>query len=95
MTSPRSIAYALAAAGVLGVLAVLMRRLAQPSLSLAPLRDGGFALLLILLLLFCFANLWFYTTLAFEYVYGLSSLQTAAALVPAHVAGLCGAVLAG
>ncbi len=95
LTSPRSIAYALAAAGVLGVLAVLMRRLAQPSLSLAPLRDGGFALLLILLLLFCFANLWFYTTLAFEYVYGLSSLQTALALIPAQVAGLCGAVLAG
>ncbi len=86
---------ALAALGVLLVLAILMRRMSNPSLSLAPLKHGGFALLLFVLMLFGFANLWFYTTMAFQYIFGLSSLETAIAMIPCQVASLGGAALAG
>lgn len=78
-----------------GVIAVLMRRLASPSVSVEALRHGGFLLLLSVILLFCFANLWFYTTLAFQYVYGMSTLQTAWLMLPAQVASIFGAAVAG
>ncbi len=86
----------LALAGLAAVvLAVLMRRMTKPSLDLTPLRHGGFSLLLIVLMLFGFANLWFYTTMALEYIYGLTILQAAIAMIPAQVTALAGAALAG
>ena len=77
------------------ILVILMRKLKSPSLSLRPLRQGGFALLLIALMLFGFANLWFYTTMALQYIFGLSSMETAVAMIPAQLASLGGAALAG
>ncbi len=77
------------------VLAVLMRRLPMPSLSIGLLRHGALVILLVLLVLFGFANLWFYTTLAFEFIFGLSALQAAVALIPAQVAAILGALLGG
>ena len=77
------------------VLIVAMKRLPQPSLSLAPLRRGGLVLLLVVLILTMFANLWFYMTLALQYIYGLSSLQVALALAPAQIFTIVGAGLSG
>jgi hypothetical protein len=51
------------------------------------------SLLLIIVILTSFANLWFYLTIGFEYIYGLDALQTAVAMLPAQAAGIGGAVL--
>jgi len=95
LLSPTTVRMLLAGAVALGILVVMMRRMKNPTLSLAPLRRGGFALLLLVIMLFGFANLWFYTTMAFQYVFGLNSLQTALAMIPCQVASLGGAALAG
>lgn len=69
------------------------RRTTSPSLSLAALRQGGMSLLLIIVVLVSFANLWFYMTVGFQYVYGLDALQTAAVMLPAQLAGIGGAMI--
>ena len=69
------------------------RRTASPSLSLAALRHGGMSLLLIIVILVSFANLWFYLTVGFQYLYGLNALQTAVAMLPAQVAAIGGAAI--
>jgi MFS transporter, DHA2 family, multidrug resistance protein len=92
--SPQTLG-SLAGAGVcVVVLRVLNHRLASPSVSWAVLKDGGVFLLLAVLLLFSFANLWFYTTMALQYIFGLSVLQTAIAMLPAQVTAIFGAALA-
>ena len=78
-----------------GALAVSMRVIKSPSFSLAPLRNRGLVLLLVILLLTTFANLWFYTTLALEYVLGLTALEVAAVLIPAQFGSIIGAKIAG
>lgn len=70
------------------------RRTAVPSLSLAALRQGGMSLLLVIVILMSFANLWFYMTVGLQYVYALNALQTAVALLPAQGAGVAGALIA-
>lgn len=77
------------------VLIVAMKRMSHPSLSLAPLRHGGLVLLLIVLILTLFANLWFYMTMAFQYIWGLDSLQVALAMTPAQLVSIGGAAVAG
>ena len=74
---------------------IAMRRMSHPTLSLAPLRHGGLVLLLIVLILTMFANLWFYMTMALQYMFGLTSLQVAVVLVPAQLLTIIGAGLAG
>ena len=76
-------------------LVIAMRRMSRPTLSLAPLRHGGLVLLLIVLILTMFANLWFYMTLALQYMFGLTALQVALVLVPAQLATIAGAGLSG
>lgn len=71
----------------------LRRRGASPSLSLAALHQGGMSLLLIIVILVSFANLWFYITVGLQYVYGLNVLQTAVAMLPAQLAGIGGAMI--
>lgn len=70
-----------------------LRRAESPSLSLAALRQGGMFILLIVVILMSFANLWFYMTVGLQYVYGLNALQTAVALLPAQLAAILGAVI--
>lgn len=82
-------------AAALLVLIVAMRRISHPSLSLAPLRHGGLVLLLIVLILTLFANLWFYMTMAFQYIWGLDSLQVALAMTPAQLVSIGGAAVGG
>ena len=76
-------------------LAVAMRRLPKPSLSLVSLRHGGLLLILVVLLLTQFANLWFYMNLALQYVYGLTSLDTALILIPSQIVAVLAAAYAG
>jgi hypothetical protein len=62
-------------------------------LSIAAIRRGGMLVLLAVAILVPFANLWFYATMGFQYVYGLDVLQTAVVMIPAQLAGLAGAGL--
>ena len=77
----------------LAVLVVAYRRSSAPSLSTAALKQGGMLILLAVVIIIPFANLWFYGTMGFQYVYGLSVLQTAMVMIPAQLAGVLGAVL--
>ncbi|MFI0432305.1 MAG: MFS transporter [Candidatus Nanopelagicales bacterium] len=83
------------ALGALLALVIAMRRMTKPSLSLAPLRHGGLVLLLIVLILTLLANLWFYMTLGLQYIYGLTTMQVALAMVPSQIFTIGGAALAG
>lgn len=82
----------LVAAAVLGV---ALRRLPNPSFSFAPLRNAALVLLLVIVMLTMFANLWFYMTLALEHVYGLTALAVAIVLIPAQFGSIVGAKLGG
>jgi len=77
------------------VLVVALRKMSSPTLSLEPLRHGGLVLLLIVLILTMFANLWFYMTMALQYIFGLTSLQVAVAFVPVQLCSIAGAALSG
>ena len=83
--------------GVCGIgliaLLILFRRPGARSLSLDALRRGGMIILLAVVLLVPFANIWFYATVGYQYVYGLSVLQTALMMIPAQIAGVVGAIL--
>lgn len=82
------------AVAALAALYWAFRRTASPSLSLAALRQGGMFLLLIIVVLVSFANLWFYMTVGFQYLFGLNALQTALVMLPAQSAGIVGAMTA-
>lgn len=73
-------------------LVVLFRRPGKRSLSLAALRRGGMLVLLIVVLLVPFTYLWYYATMGFQYVFGLTVLQTALAMIPAQLAGVLSAI---
>lgn len=70
---------------------VLYRRFADPSLSIAPLKNGATSIILVVVLLVPVLNTFFYITIALEYMYGLSAFQTALYMVPAQAAGIVGA----
>lgn len=75
-------------------LVVVYRVLHSPSLSLQPLRRGGLALLFIVLILFSFANLYYYSMLLFEIVYGFTALGAAILMIPAQLGAMLGALVA-
>lgn len=76
-------------------LAVALRRLRRPTFSLTPLRGGGLVLLLVVLVLTMFANLWFYMTMGLQYIFGLDALGAAVVTVPAQMLSIVGSGLAG
>ena len=76
-------------------LAVLLRRTAHPTLDVGLLRRGGVLVMLAVVALWCFTQLWYYMTLAYEYVFGLSVLVTALLMVPAQLCAAIGARSAG
>ncbi len=76
-------------------LAAALRRAHQPSLDVAFLRNGGAVVMLAVVGLWCFTQLWYYMTLAYEYVFGLSVLVTALLMVPAQLCAAVGARSAG
>lgn len=76
------------------VASVVARRLvSEPSLDLTPLRNGGLVLLLVVLILTLFANLFFYMTMALQYVYSLPPVEVALAMTPAQLSAVLGAAL--
>lgn len=77
------------------VLVIQLRRTSSPTLDVDLLRRPGVALLLVVLGLWCFTQLWYYMTLAFEYVYGRSVLDTAVLMMVPQLCGVVGARLAG
>lgn len=74
---------------------VALRRAHRPSLNTAILHGRGMLLVLTVVALWCFTQLWYYMTLAYEYVFGLSVLITAALMVPAQASAAIGAHVAG
>ncbi len=70
--------------------AVLMRRLPKPTFSLAPLRVGRSRALLATIVVIPLINTVFFMTLAFQYLYGLTVLQTALVMIPAQAGAVLG-----
>jgi predicted MFS family arabinose efflux permease len=91
--STQTIVYAIASGVALLVLVVFYRRIPDPSLSLAPLRHGGVLILLVVLILFSFANLFYYNTLLYQVVYGYSALGAAVVMIPAQLGSIAGALV--
>ena len=81
--------------GAAVALAFALRLIRVPTLDLAPLRKGGLVLLLVVLILTLFANLFFYMTMALQYVYQLAPLEVAVAMVPAQICAVTGAAMSG
>ncbi len=76
-------------------LVIALRRLPDPTLSIAVLRNGGVLVLLAVVMLANLSNLWFFMNLAFQYVWDLSALQTALLLIPAQLLVIVAARIAG
>lgn len=91
--STQTIVYAIASGVALLVLVIFYRRIPDPSLSLAPLRHGGVLILLVVLILFSFANLFYYNTLLYQVVYGYSALGAAVVMIPAQLGSIAGALV--
>ena len=90
-SSPKTVVWLLLAAASAVVLVVLMRRLAHPTLDITILRHGGIRLLLLVVVLIPFTNLWYYLTVGLQYVYGYSALQSAVIMMPSQAAGMAAA----
>ena len=82
-------------AAAAGGLYVSWCRGARHGLDVAILRRPGFVLMLVVVALWCFTQLWYYMTLAYEYVFGLSVLMAAVLMAPAQIAAAGGARYAG
>jgi MFS family permease len=93
-TAGKTLVWLAIACGSLLALLALMRRLSHPTLDLTILGTGGTRLLLLVIALVPFTNLWYYFTLSLQYIYGFTGTQSALILVPAQLAGLLGAWLA-
>lgn len=91
----QTITYFAAAGGSLLALLIAYRLIAEPSLSLAPLRHGGVVFLLVVLVLFSFANLYYYNTLLYQVVYGYSAFGAAVVMIPTQLASIAGAAIGG
>lgn len=70
--------------------AILMRRMTAPSFSVAPLRVGRSRALLTTIIIIPLINTVFFMTMAFQYLYGLTVLQTALVMIPAQAAAVLG-----
>ncbi len=89
--APRTLAIVAVTIAAIAVSTILLRRVAAPSLSLAPLRDRALVLLLACVVLIVTVNTLIYATLALEYLYSESVLAAALYLVPAQLAAIIGA----
>ena len=79
------------AVGALVSCTLLYRRQRQPSLSIAPLRNGALRILLAVVLLVPTLNTFFFVTIALQYMYGRSAFAAAILMMPAQVAAMLGA----
>jgi MFS family permease len=90
LTSAVSAASLAATVGLAALTAVLMRRMAAPTFSLAPLRVGRSRALLTTIIIIPLINTVFFMTMAFQYLYGLTVLQTALVMIPAQAGAVLG-----
>ena len=72
------------------VTAMLMRRMTSPTFSFAPLRVGRSRALLATIIIIPLINTVFFMTMAFQYLYGLTVLQTALVMIPAQAGAVLG-----
>ena len=93
-TEPMAVALGATAIGA-GTLVLLMRKLSVPSMSFSLLRHGSLVTLLLVLILFCFSNLWFYGTVGAQYVYSMTVFQVSLIFIPIQLAGILGARYSG
>lgn len=91
LTAPKTIVWFVAAVLALIALWQLMVRLTSPTLDLSVFKHGGFKLLLIVVALLPFSNLWYYFAVGAQNVYGYSATQAALLMVPSQLAGIAGA----
>ncbi len=94
-TAPATLIWMVAAVVSFAAVWLLMKQLAHPTLDLTILRRGGVILLLLVVALVPFTNMWYYATVGMQYVYGYSALQSALIMIPTQAAALLGAWLAG
>lgn len=89
--------YAALAVTVLGVviMLILVRKLPDPSISLSVLKNRGLSMMLIVIVLMPFANMWFYGTIGAQYIYGLTDFEVSLIFIPVQIAGVIGAKLSG
>ncbi len=72
------------------IVMVLLRRQASPNFSLRTLRQRRARSLLLVVVIIPLINTVFLMTIAFQYLYGLTVLETAVVMVPAQIAAVLG-----
>ena len=77
-------------AALAAMCAYLMRRMVAPTFSIAPLRVSRSRALLGTIIIIPLINTVFFMTMAFQYLYGLTVLQTALVMVPAQAGAVLG-----
>ena len=90
IAAPETLAWMAAGVIALTTLAIVLRRMKQPTLDLRIFARGGYWLLLIVVALMPFTNLWYYQTVGGERVFGLSAAQVSLLLVPSQLTGIAG-----
>lgn len=90
LVAPTTVISAVGTVAVAAWLVYLLKRLPAPTFTLAPLRVGRSRALLLIVVIIPLINTVFLMTMAFEYLYGLTVLQTALAMVPAQLAAVLG-----
>lgn len=95
VTAPRTLVWLAVMLLALVILWRLMTRLAHPTLDLSLLKNGGARLLLIVVVLLPFANLYYYFAVGVQSLYGYSAAETALLMVPCQLAAIAGAWVAG
>lgn len=93
LSTPVLVRFAVATAASIAFVAAY-RRAPEPSISLAALKRGGLLVLLVVVIVVPFVNLWYYMTLGYQYVFGMTAVATALLMVPAQLAGVGGALIA-
>ena len=90
--------YVFAALGVSAIGALIVvtldRKLPDPSISFSVLRNANFSMMLLVILLMPFANMWFYGTVGAQYIYGLTAFEVSLVFIPVQLAGVFGAIMA-
>ena len=90
LTSPATLA-TIAVTAALGITcAILLRRLSAPTFTVQPMRVKRTRSLLGVVVIIPLINTVFLMTIAFQYLYGLTALQTAIVMVPAQAAAVLG-----
>lgn len=95
LVAPAVLAAMAVTAASLIALVALMRRLSQPSMTWSLFRDRNLALLMIVVVILPFSNMWFYGTVGAQYIYGLSTFEVSLIFIPVQLGGVVGAILGG